>query len=76
MIQLYMILIKEYIFGTIKQQFKQKDKGYLYHISFVEPYYLGAAYLLIRKKLDHKPIHNLQKNIFIFMIIQELFLVF
>jgi len=61
-------LDKRYIFGTIKNPLDEKKEGYLYFISKVEPYYLGAAYLLVRKKLDMQPIKNLQKNIFFFMI--------
>jgi len=61
-------LDKNYIFGSIKQKLVEKKDGYLYFVSEVEPYYLGAAYLLIRKKLDFEPIQNLQKNILIFML--------
>lgn len=61
-------LNKEYIFGTFKQKLDKREKGYLYFVSNVEPYYLGAAYLLIRKKLDTEPIKNLQKNILFFLI--------
>jgi len=60
-------LDKNYIFGSIKQKLDEKEDGYLYFIDEVEPYYLGAAYLLVRKKLDTEPIKNLQKNILFFM---------
>ncbi len=62
-------LDKNYIFGSLKQDIEQRDKKYLYIVSPVVPYYLGAAYLLVRKPLDTAPIKALQKNIFIFMII-------
>jgi len=64
-------LDKEYIFGTFKT--KQtldniKDETKLYHILKIEPYHLGAAYLLVSKTIDFKPIGNLQKNIILFML--------
>jgi len=64
-------LDKAYIFGTFKT--KQtldniKDKTKLYHVLKMEPYYLGAAYLLASKTIDSKPIENLQKNIILFML--------
>jgi len=64
-------LDKAYIFGTFKT--KQtldniKDKTKLYHVLKMDPYYLGAAYLLASKTIDFKPIENLQKNIILFML--------
>ena len=61
-------LDKNYIFGTIKQSLDVRDKDKLYFQTKVEPYYLGAAYLLVTKKIDEKPIKKLQKNIFFFML--------
>ena len=66
-------LDKNYIFGTVKQKLDYKDKNFLYIVSKVEPYYLGAAYLLVKKKLNLTPINKLQKNIFIFMLIAGVF---
>jgi len=62
---------KQYIFGTFKT--KQmldgpRDKTKLYYVSKIEPYYLGAAYLLVAKTVDTEPIKNLQKNIILFML--------
>ena len=62
---------KDYIFGTYKKKqdlLEDRQSGLLYHIAKVEPYYLGAAYLLVSKKLDYTPIRNLQKNIGMFML--------
>lgn len=62
---------KNYIFGTYTYPqsldiFTKNDM--LYYVTKVEPYYLGAAYLLTSKKLDHAPIDALQKNIVLFML--------
>ena len=69
-------LDKAYIFGTFKT--KQildvhTDGNILYHITKIEPYYLGAAYLLTAKEIDFKPIENLQKNILFFMFAAGIF---
>ena len=62
-------LDKQYIFGTLKETNLLDEKDYmtdeniLYSLSQVEPYYLGAAYLLVSKNLDKEPILELQKNI-------------
>jgi len=64
-------LDKEYIFGTFKEKQtleNSKDKHKLYYISKIEPYHLGAAYLLVSKTIDFKPIENLQKDILLFML--------
>lgn len=62
-------LDKHYIFGSIKQDLNAtKDNSRLYLVDKVEPYYLGAAYLLVTKKISETPINHLKKNIFIFMI--------
>jgi two-component system OmpR family sensor kinase len=65
-------LDKELIFSTFAQNIEPinkitKDK--IYKVYPIRPYYLGAAYLLIAKKIDNKPISTLQKSIIIFMII-------
>ena len=64
-------LDKTYIFGTfakVPSLDALNDKTMLYHIAHVEPYFLGAVYLLVSKKIDQSPIIALQKNIFLFML--------
>ncbi len=65
-------LDKHYIFGSFEKApilDQLKDKTKLYLVDHVEPYFLGAAYLLISKEVDHTPIAALQKNILLFMLI-------
>lgn len=67
---------KEYIFGTFQTKQSLDINKYgnrLYHSMKVEPYYLGAAYLLLAKDIDFAPIKVLQKNIFLFMLGAGLF---
>jgi len=67
---------KEYIFGTFKTEQSLDINKYghrLYYIAKIEPYYLGAAYLLLAKDIDFAPIEALQKNIFLFMLGAGLF---
>ncbi len=64
-------LNKKYIFGTFEtppflKNYNHRDK--IYQIIKLEPYYLGAAYLLISKDIDFVPIEILQKNILWFML--------
>ena len=62
---------KKYIFGTYSNPQSvdtDRQKDMLYYMTKVEPYYLGAAYLLTSKKLDNTPIIKLQKNIALFML--------
>jgi two-component system OmpR family sensor kinase len=69
-------LDKQYIFGTYKTERSldhMNDTGKLYHIVHIEPYYLGAAYLLVSKPIDFKPIAILQKNIILFMFLAGIF---
>ena len=61
-------LDKQYIFGTgnpspllDKKVYMEKEKR-LYYLSQVDPHYLGAAFLLVYKELDQKPIVELQKS--------------
>ena len=64
-------LNKEYIFGSFVNApvlDEYNDETMLYHLDHVEPYFLGAVYLLVSKKIDQAPIATLQKNIFIFML--------
>ena len=67
---------KAYIFGTFKTKQSLDINKYgnrLYHMVKVEPYYLGAAYLLVAQDIDFEPIGELQKNIFLFMLAAGLF---
>ncbi len=64
-------LDKKYIFGTFKTAPNLEtyhDNETLYYVSKIEPYYLGAAYLLVSKKIDFTPVEALQKNILLFML--------
>ena len=68
-------LDKKYIFGTMKstQGLEERKKDRLYHMTKIEPYYLGAAYLLLSKKTNYLPIKNLQRDILLFMLAAGLF---
>jgi two-component system OmpR family sensor kinase len=68
-------LDKRYIFGTLKatQTLEEQEKNTLQYVTKIEPYYLGAAYLLMTKKINDIPIQNLQKNILLFMLAAGLF---
>lgn len=67
-------LDKQYIFGTqndtriLDEKDYRMDEKRLYYLSQVEPYYLGAAFLLVSKVLDKEPIIQLQKSIGLFML--------
>jgi two-component system OmpR family sensor kinase len=62
-------LDKEYIFGTLKATHRLEDKAEhtLQYMTKIEPYYLGAAYLLVSKGINDLPIHDLQRTILLFM---------
>ena len=67
---------KAYIFGSFQRAQPldiNKYKNRLFHIAKIEPYYLGAAYLLVAKDIDFGPIGKLQRNIFLFMLGAGLF---
>ena len=68
-------LDKRYIFGTLTASAKLQDRerNYIYYSSKLEPYYLGAVHLLLRKKIDYVPIQNLQKNIVYFLLFAGVF---
>jgi len=72
-------LDKTYIFGTDKPRDLLSQKEYmdieskLYYLSKLEPYYLGAAFLLVSKELDEKPILGLQRNIELFLLSAGIF---
>jgi two-component system OmpR family sensor kinase len=67
---------KNYIFGTYKTvvSFDNiKSETILYHVVSIEPYYLGAAYLLLSKPINFEPITTLERNIVLFMVFGGLF---
>ena len=70
---------KEYIFGSFQpkdivwnQEYYQTEKR-LFHIYPVYPYYLGTAYLLVSKELNHEPIDDLFKISLLFLAIAGTF---
>ena len=68
-------LDKKYIFGTFEKAPDLDALNHtqkLYFVSHVEPYFLGAAYLLSARNIDLAPIHTLQRNILLFMLIAGL----
>jgi len=68
-------LDKKYIFGTFEPSVKLDtilSKDTLYYRSKIEPYYLGAAYLLTARKIDYAPIYALQKQILFFLLLAGL----
>ena len=69
-------LDKSLIFGTFQPPIgveTKLDTDMLYHLSKVEPYYLGAAYILTARAIDYAPIRNLEKNIFLFLLAAGVF---
>lgn len=70
---------KTYIMGTFKKKkYIGEDKSYIhdniiFHISSVEPYYLGAAYVLVTKKIDYEPMEELKESILLFMLLAGMF---
>ena len=65
---------KNYIFGDLKgvhlmnESSYMQDETQLYYLDKVEPYFLGAAFLLVSKTLDMKPIVKLQETMVWFML--------
>jgi len=68
-------LDKHYIFGTYATPpvLGKKEKHTLSYVVKIEPYYLGAAYLLLSKPIDFTPIRALQRNLVIFMLLAGIF---
>jgi len=72
-------LDKTYIFGTgketplLEQKWYMENEEKLYYLSEVQPHYVGAAFLLVSKELDIKPIKDLQKAILQFLLGAGLF---
>ena len=69
-------LDKRYIFGSFQTPppLTEPSSGdMLVHIEKVEPYYLGAAYLLTAKKTDLTAVKRLQWNIVLFMMVAGVF---
>ncbi len=72
-------LDKGYIFGTFKPKniewsrefYQEKEK--LFYLHPLQPYYLGASYLLVSKKFDSKPLNELIKMLLLFLIIAGVF---
>jgi len=64
-------LDKHYIFGTFAHppQLGTRQKHTLSLVSKIEPYYLGAAYLLLSRPIDYTPLLALQRNILFFMLL-------
>ena len=62
-------LDKQYIFGTgapaplLDKKVYMANEKRLYYLTGVDPHYLGAAFLVVHKELDQKPIVELQKSI-------------
>ena len=70
---------QKYIFGSFhptnilwKKKFYTENRRIIY-IHYIKPYYLGAKYLVISKKIDFKPINNLKKLLYLFLIIAFVF---
>jgi two-component system OmpR family sensor kinase len=67
---------RNYIIGTFEGNITlegERDRDYLYHVDMVEPYYLGAAYILTAKKVDLAPIKELQLQILFFLFVAGVF---
>jgi len=66
-------LDKELIFSTFQKNPPFLATGVykenIYKLYLVKPYYLGAAYLLVSKKIDKEPLLLLKKNIALFMLL-------
>lgn len=65
-------LDKHYIFGTFAKApslDSLEGDGRLYYVAHLDPYFLGAAYLLVSKDMDVVPIQKLQRDILLFMLI-------
>ena len=65
-------LDKHYIFGTFSKVpllNTLNNTNKLYYIKRVEPYFLGAAYILVAKNIDEVPIGKLQRDILLFMFV-------
>lgn len=73
---------KKLIFSTFKlpshidfhQEYSLRGR-YLIHVKSIDPYYLGAAYLVIRIPVDQAAITHLQQMILLFMLGAGLFFV-
>jgi len=70
---------KEYIFGSFNpplilwnREF-YIDKDNIFYIKNIEPYYLGAKYLIIKREMQYNEILTLQKNLILFLLIVGVF---
>ncbi len=61
---------QHYIFGTKREPMALGvvAEGVLHYEQRVEPYYLGAAHLMVTQPLDQRPIERLQHHILLFML--------
>ena len=66
---------KQYIFGTLNagHNFGHEEVDKLSYRTKIEPYYLGAGYLLLTKAIDETSIAMLQKEIWLFMLAAGVF---
>ena len=69
-----------YIFGDfhpktidLNREFYQKD-NMLFFVQKVSPYYLGAAYIVIEKAIDYKPVNALKSRLIIAFIVAMFFI--
>ena len=70
---------QNYIFGSFNptnplwqnESYIQEDK--LFYFYKLEPYYLGAKYLLVNQKIEHTQITILQKTLLFFLLVAGLF---
>jgi two-component system OmpR family sensor kinase len=70
---------RNYIFGSFnpssplweKESYIKDDN--LFYFSQLEPYYLGAKYLLVSQKIEHKDVTQLQKTLLFFLLIAGIF---
>ncbi len=66
---------KAYIFGDFRptnidfERLYQTKDGQFYHIKPVIPYYLGAAYIVLQRPIDHAPIQKLLRHTLLFLLV-------
>jgi len=70
---------REYIFGTFSPSLILWDREFytqnssIFYIQKLEPYYLGAKYLIVNQKIKREDIVDLQKDILLFLLIAGVF---
>jgi two-component system OmpR family sensor kinase len=72
-------LDRAYIFGSFKEtpinwgdEYYQ-DENRLYHIYALYPYYLGAAYIVVKGEINREPLNQLLKTSLFFLLIAGIF---